>query len=60
MPELLTLDEVADRLRIGKRTVERLVAGGEIRSLRVGRRRLVEQLEVERYVKVAARRGRVA
>lgn len=60
MSELLTLDEVAERLRIGKRTAERLIATGELRSLKVGRRRFIEELELERYVRVASRRGRVA
>lgn len=60
MSELLTIDEVADRLRVGKRTVERFVATGEIPSVKVGRRRLVPQTELERYVRQAQRRGRVA
>lgn len=60
MSELLTLDEVAERLRVGKRTVERLVAAGELRSLRVARRRFVDQREVDRYLGLAVRRGRVA
>jgi excisionase family DNA binding protein len=33
MSELLTLDELAARLRSGKRTAERLVARGDIRSV---------------------------
>ncbi len=60
MSELLTLDEVAERLRVGKRTVERMVAAGELRSLRIRRRRFVDEREVERYLGLAIRRGRVA
>jgi excisionase family DNA binding protein len=57
---LLTIDEVAERLRIGKRTVERFVAHGEIASVKVGRRRFVHETELERYVRLAQKRGRVA
>jgi excisionase family DNA binding protein len=58
--ELLTIAEVAERLRIGKRTVERFVAEGEIASVKVGRRRFVAETELERYVRLASKRGRVA
>ena len=57
---LLTLEELAERLRIGKRTAERLVAEGDIGSVKVGRRRLVPETEVERYLRLAQKRGRVA
>jgi excisionase family DNA binding protein len=57
---LLTIDEVAERLRIGKRTVERFVALGEIASVKMGRLRRVPEEELERYVRRAQKRGRVA
>ena len=60
MSELLTIQETADRLRLGKRTVERWLSTGEIRSVRLGRRRLVPQEEVDRLLRLAERRGRVA
>lgn len=60
MSELLTVAEVAERLRLGKRTVERFVATGEIPSVKVGRRRLVYLESVERFLRDAERRGRVA
>lgn len=60
MSTLWTIDEVADRLRIGKRTVERLVADGELTSVKIKRRRLVPESEVDRYLRQAERRGRVA
>lgn len=60
MAELLTIDEVAERLRVGRRTIERFLAEGEIGSVKVGRRRLVPETELERYVRLAQRRGRVA
>lgn len=60
MTDLLTVDEVADRLRLGRRTVERMIATGEMRSSLIRRRRLVEAREVERQQRLAAARGRVA
>lgn len=56
MSELLTLNEVADRLRVSRRTVEREIAAGRIRPTRVGARTLVTQQELEAYVAAASRR----
>jgi excisionase family DNA binding protein len=53
--ELLTLDEVAERLRVSRRTVEREMAAGRIRAVRIGRRRLVTVKELEAYVSAAFR-----
>jgi excisionase family DNA binding protein len=55
MMELLTLDEVAERLRVSRRTVERELAAGHIRPIRIGRRRLVTVKELEAYVAAAFR-----
>lgn len=60
MSELLTIPEVADRMRVGRRTVERLIADGDLRSVLVRRRRFVQDRELERYMRLAERRGRVA
>jgi len=60
MSELLTIPEVAERLRCGKRTVERLISEEELKSVLVRRRRLVALEEVDRYLRLAQRRGRVA
>jgi len=57
MSDLLTLNDVADRLQVSRRTVERLVAAGRIRIVRVGRLIRVTERELEAYV--AAQRGRV-
>lgn len=56
MAELFTVDEVAEKLRVSRRTVERLVAAGRIRVVRVGRRTLVTDRELEAYI--ASLRGR--
>jgi excisionase family DNA binding protein len=53
--ELLTLDEVAERLRVSRRTVERLIAAGRLRPTRVGARTLVTARELEAYVAAASR-----
>jgi excisionase family DNA binding protein len=60
MSELLTVAETAERLRVGRRTVERLIATNELRSALIRRRRMVLAEEVERYLRLAERRGRVA
>lgn len=56
MTELLTLDDVAERLLVSRRTVERLVGAGRIRVVRVGRRVRVKSTELEAYL--GAQRGR--
>lgn len=60
MSELLTIPEVADRLRVGQRTVEREISAGNLRSVLIRRRRFVRADELERYARAAERRGRVA
>lgn len=50
MSELLTLDEVAGRLRVSRRTVERLVAKGWLRVVHPSPgRTCIEEREVEAY-----------
>jgi excisionase family DNA binding protein len=54
--DLLTLDEVAQALRVSRRSVERLVRAGRIRVLHpVPGRTLVERRELEAYVAGARR-----
>jgi excisionase family DNA binding protein len=60
MSELWTIEETAEKLRIGRRTVERLLATGQMRSMKVGRRRLIAASEVDRLLRLAERRGRMA
>lgn len=48
---MLKIPEVAERLSIGLRTAYRLVAGGELRAVRVGSRGLrVPDGELERFI----------
>jgi excisionase family DNA binding protein len=56
MTQLLTLNEVAAVLRVSVRTVQRLIASGQIRPTHIGRRTLVTDREVESYLSAAYRR----
>ena len=47
---LLPLEHVAERLSVGKRTVERLVYGGQLGSVKLRGRRLVPWHELAAYV----------
>lgn len=47
---LLTVDEVAERLRISRDYAYRLVAKGEFRLTRVGRRRLVSESALQEFI----------
>ena len=51
--ELLTLPETADRLRVSERTVARMIASGELPSLKVRRRRFVRSASIEGLMKDA-------
>jgi excisionase family DNA binding protein len=54
--EVLTLDEAAERMRVSRRTVERLIAEGRIRPVRIGRSVRVTDRELEAFLAGAARR----
>ena len=57
MTQLLTLHEVAAHLRVSVRTVQRLVASGQLRTVSVASRRLVTDKELEVYIAAAYRRA---
>jgi excisionase family DNA binding protein len=48
---LLSLPEFSVLASISLRTAAKLIANGELRSIRVGRRRLVPYSELERFTK---------
>jgi len=50
IPRLLTLLEVADRLRVSPHTVRSWVRNGRLRPVRVCRRLLFEPAEVIRFL----------
>ena len=54
---LLTLSEMADRLRVSVRTVQREVRLGHLRPVYIGRRVLFTEREAEAYVAAAYRRS---
>jgi len=49
-PVLVTVEEAAQLLRIGRTTAYELVMSGKLQSVKVGRRRLVVRDGVGRYV----------
>jgi len=50
---LLSLQEVASRLSVSDRTVWQLVNARKLRSVRIGRRRLVDPLDLDRFVETS-------
>ena len=48
---LLTPEEAAQVLRIGRTTVYALMKCGDLRSVHIGRSRRISQAELERYVR---------
>jgi excisionase family DNA binding protein len=52
LPVLLTVEEAADRLRIGRTTMYALVSSGVVESVKVGRLRRVPIECVDAYVTV--------
>ena len=44
------ISHLAERLGLSRRTIHRILARGELSSLRVGRRRLVRLVEVHRWL----------
>lgn len=59
MSALLTIAETAERLRVSRRTVYRLIAEKKLRVTKVRGSSFVADAELDRYVR-AAERGRVA
>jgi len=55
--DLLTVDEVAALTKRHRRTVQREIATGVLRSVLLGRRRLVPRAELERRYNEAASSG---
>lgn len=53
-PLLLTINQVASLLNLGRTKTYELVRSGKIKSFKIGSRRLIPCEEVERYVKQAS------
>lgn len=54
---VLTVQEVADELRVSKMTVYRMVHSGEIRSMRVGRSIRITEEAWREYLDLESRSG---
>lgn len=50
-PEFMTVAEVAARMRVSKMTVYRLLHGGEVPAVRVGRSFRVREEDVDEYLR---------
>jgi excisionase family DNA binding protein len=48
---LVTREEAAEALRLSLRTVDKLLAAGQILARRVGRRVLIPRTEIERFAR---------
>ncbi|MBU9767120.1 helix-turn-helix domain-containing protein [Mycobacterium sp. TNTM28] len=53
-PTVLTVDEAADRLKVSRSLIYSQLRSGELRSVRLGRRRLIPAAEVDRIISEAA------
>ena len=49
-PELLTVDETIEVLRVGRTTVNQLLWSGTLPSIKIGRRRLIRRRDVEEFL----------
>jgi excisionase family DNA binding protein len=58
--DLLTVEEAARRLRIGRTTMYALISAGTVESVTIGRRRLVPPECVAAYVAVLRSAGQSA
>ncbi len=52
---LLRIEDIADRLAVSRSMAWKLVAHGQLRSLRIGRSVRVRQADLEAYITAAAR-----
>lgn len=50
MPDLLTVEEVADRLKVSKMTVYRLIESRELPALRIGRSYRVAATDLDAFL----------
>lgn len=56
-PRLLRIEEIAERLAVSRSMAWKLIAHGELRSVRIGRAVRVRPADLEAYVSGAVREG---
>jgi excisionase family DNA binding protein len=49
-PDILTVDQVAERLQVNRRTVLNLITAGSLVAFRVGRQWRIEHDDLQRYI----------
>ncbi|MBP2322675.1 excisionase family DNA binding protein [Kibdelosporangium banguiense] len=49
--DLLTIDEAREKLRISRWSLYRLIQQRQIASIRIGRRRLVPNVAIDKFIK---------
>jgi len=54
---VFSIPEVAERLRISSRAVARLVAAGQLPSVRIGRRRLIAEADLSDFIESRRAKG---
>ena len=54
---LLRIEDIADRLAVSRSMAWKLIAHGQLRSLRIGRAVRVRRADLEAYITDAAREG---
>ena len=58
MEEVLTLEEVAEKLRLNERTVTRLINDGKLRGIRIGNRYRIPRIALDEFLQLPKdRRG---
>lgn len=50
--DILTIDELAELLKIGKNTTYRLINSGQIKSIRIGKTHRIPKESVNQYILV--------
>lgn len=49
--KLFTIPEACEALRIGRNTMYKIIAKDEIKTVKIGRKRLVSQHELSRFIR---------
>lgn len=49
--EAYSVKDVGDKLSVSKRTIERLISGGKLAAIKVGRQWRVSKYDLEKYIK---------